>query len=426
MTDDLFPGFASHWIDGEAGRIFARSGGSGPPLVLLHGFPQTHACWHRIAPALAERTRVVCLDLRGYGWSSAPRRRPRARDLLEARHGPRRGRGHGEARPCALRARRPRPRRPRRLPPRARPARPRRAPSAARHPADASRLAAHPRRRVPGAPHWEFLAGPSRSRRQEIGRDPLPYFDGLLAKWSKDGTLEASTRARSPPTGRAATSRSRIHAFCEDYRAGATVDLRAGRGGPRRRPHHRLPGARRRGAILPHPRRPRRCRVAARGLAADLRAASGRRPGQFRAFPGRGERRRRRLRRCKPSSEHRSRERRRRPAGDLYGHQGGGGDRCASIRRGSRPISPQRIAGFKGPLDGRAVQGRAVEPDLSARNAGAPLRAAPQAARQAAALRACGRPRVPRRSARCTRRAFRSPSRCSIAPTRASSARRST
>ena len=76
MTDDLFPGFRSHWIDGPAGRIFARSGGSGPPLVLLHGFPQTHACFHRIAPALARTHTVVCPDLRGYGWSSAPKGDP--------------------------------------------------------------------------------------------------------------------------------------------------------------------------------------------------------------------------------------------------------------------------------------------------------------------------------------------------------------
>ena len=73
MTDDLFPGFAAHWIDTEAGRIFARSKGDGPPVVLLHGFPQTLAMWHRIAPALAETHAVVCMDLRGYGWSAAPR-----------------------------------------------------------------------------------------------------------------------------------------------------------------------------------------------------------------------------------------------------------------------------------------------------------------------------------------------------------------
>ena len=44
---DLYPGFASHWIDTSAGRIFARSGGKGPPLLLLHGYPQTNVMWHR-------------------------------------------------------------------------------------------------------------------------------------------------------------------------------------------------------------------------------------------------------------------------------------------------------------------------------------------------------------------------------------------
>ena len=50
---DLFPGFASHWIDTSAGKIFARAGGKGPPLLALHGYPQTHVMWHRVAPALA-------------------------------------------------------------------------------------------------------------------------------------------------------------------------------------------------------------------------------------------------------------------------------------------------------------------------------------------------------------------------------------
>ncbi len=70
---DLFPGFESHWVDTEAGRIFARSGGSGPPLALLHGFPESSLMWARIAPQLATRFTVVVMDLRGYGWSSAPR-----------------------------------------------------------------------------------------------------------------------------------------------------------------------------------------------------------------------------------------------------------------------------------------------------------------------------------------------------------------
>ena len=76
MSDDLFPGFAAHWIDTDAGRIFARVGGNGPPVILLHGFPQTHVCWHRVAPALARDGTVVLCDLKGIGRSRAPRGGP--------------------------------------------------------------------------------------------------------------------------------------------------------------------------------------------------------------------------------------------------------------------------------------------------------------------------------------------------------------
>ena len=70
---DLYPGFASRWVDTSAGRIFARTGGSGPPLMLLHGYAQTNVMWHRVAPALGERFSLVIPDLPGYGWSAVPR-----------------------------------------------------------------------------------------------------------------------------------------------------------------------------------------------------------------------------------------------------------------------------------------------------------------------------------------------------------------
>ena len=70
---DLFPGFASQWINTSVGKIFARTGGSGPPLLLLHGYTQTNVMWHRVASQLAQRWSLVIPDLPGYGWSDVPR-----------------------------------------------------------------------------------------------------------------------------------------------------------------------------------------------------------------------------------------------------------------------------------------------------------------------------------------------------------------
>ena len=69
----LFPGFAHRTVDVGGGvEIAATVGGSGPPLLLLHGHPQTRAIWHQVAPRLAERHTLVMPDLRGYGDSSKP------------------------------------------------------------------------------------------------------------------------------------------------------------------------------------------------------------------------------------------------------------------------------------------------------------------------------------------------------------------
>jgi haloacetate dehalogenase len=88
----FFPGFTLEQVGVKDGSIRLRRGGSGPPLLLLHGNPQTHAMWHAVAPKLAERFTVICPDLRGYGGSLKPPATPdhapyakktMARDLVE-------------------------------------------------------------------------------------------------------------------------------------------------------------------------------------------------------------------------------------------------------------------------------------------------------------------------------------------------------
>lgn len=69
---DLFPGFSEERAIVRGVEIFARIGGRGEPLLLLHGYPETHACWHRVAPALARYFTIIAPDLRGYGRSGTP------------------------------------------------------------------------------------------------------------------------------------------------------------------------------------------------------------------------------------------------------------------------------------------------------------------------------------------------------------------
>jgi haloacetate dehalogenase len=71
-TIDYFPGFKEISIKTSEATIKGVMGGSGPPLLLLHGYPQTHLEWHKIAPLLAKNYTVVATDLRGYGDSSKP------------------------------------------------------------------------------------------------------------------------------------------------------------------------------------------------------------------------------------------------------------------------------------------------------------------------------------------------------------------
>src|SRR5258708_40310523 len=68
----MFDGFEARDIETSGARIHCRIGGKGRRVRLLHGYPQNHVMWHKIAPALAQRVTIVAADLRGYGDSSKP------------------------------------------------------------------------------------------------------------------------------------------------------------------------------------------------------------------------------------------------------------------------------------------------------------------------------------------------------------------
>ena len=73
---ELFPGFQQKRVRTSGAAIHLVHGGRGDPVLLLHGYPQTHAMWHKVAPELARDYTVVCPDLRGYGDSSKPKGLP--------------------------------------------------------------------------------------------------------------------------------------------------------------------------------------------------------------------------------------------------------------------------------------------------------------------------------------------------------------
>src|SRR5688500_20185902 len=72
----FFEGFTRRQIRTDGATINLVTAGSGPPVLLLHGYPQTHVLWHKVAPRLARDYTVVCADLRGYGDSSKPKGLP--------------------------------------------------------------------------------------------------------------------------------------------------------------------------------------------------------------------------------------------------------------------------------------------------------------------------------------------------------------
>lgn len=225
---DLFPGFESHWIDTDAGRIFARSGGDreSEPLLLLHGFPQSHIMWARIAGELAKRFHVVAMDLRGYGWSSAPRSKngqaysktAMGRDVVRVMQKLGHIRfsiaGHDRGARLAYRLALDQPGRIEKL--------------ALLDILPTMEVWRNIKAGVTPAAHWGFLSQAEPAPEDEIARlGPDIYFEGLMQAWTQSQSLRAFSPGTLSEYRNAWGDTSRIHAFCEDYRAGARQDLAA-------------------------------------------------------------------------------------------------------------------------------------------------------------------------------------------------------
>lgn len=218
----MFPGFSSEHIATGEVTINVCHGGDGPPLLLLHGYPQTHVMWHRIAPQLAEHFSVVCPDLRGYGDSEKPHgdarhatysKRALARDQLEVMHALGYDEfavaGHDRGARVALRL-------------------------ALDHPEAVSHLAVLDivptltiyetidQRHATTVWRYFFLIQPYDLPERLIGGDPGGYCRWTLGEWcATSGAVSDQAVAEYVRCFDAAT----IHATCEDYRAGASIDL---------------------------------------------------------------------------------------------------------------------------------------------------------------------------------------------------------
>ena len=219
---ELLEGFERTRVEANGTSIHLAHAGSGPPLLLLHGYPQTHVMWHAVAPALAEHFTVVCPDLRGYGDSAKPRgdeshepysKRTLARDQLDLMHALGFERfavvGHDRGARVARRL-------------------------ALDQPEVVSQLVVLDivptavvydtlnRERATTVWRYFFLVRPPDLPERLIGADRGFYLRSTFDEWSATPGV---------PTGAAFAEYARcfdedtIHASCEDYRAGATVDL---------------------------------------------------------------------------------------------------------------------------------------------------------------------------------------------------------
>jgi len=223
----MFDGFQIHDVEVAPGvALHVRTAGDGPPVVLLHGYPQNGACWHRVAPALAERHAVVVPDLRGYGRSSTPpddadhtvyAKRTMATDIVALMGALGHDRfavvGHDRGGRVAYRL-------------------------TLDHPGQVERLCtldivptieqfealSSNRRAAVFGFHWYFLAAAPPLPEALIGAEPKLFLEQVMGRWA------GSVPGADPITAEAMTvyvdafTPAVIAASCADYRAGATFD----------------------------------------------------------------------------------------------------------------------------------------------------------------------------------------------------------
>ena len=222
----MIPGFTASRVDTGDVALSVHRAGSGPPLLLLHGFPQNHHCWAPLAPRFAEAFDVIVPDLRGYGGSDAPpddeahtaySKRTMAADLvglldalgLERAH----LLGHDRGARVAYRM-------------------------ALDHPGRVDRLGivevvptldfweAWGADLALAAYHWTFLAQAAPLPERMIGADPEAWVDHTLRSWTRARTLGAFAEDALASYRAQMADPERRHAMCADYRAGATTDRR--------------------------------------------------------------------------------------------------------------------------------------------------------------------------------------------------------
>lgn len=219
----LFPGFEHHKLKMNDASINVVHGGTGPPVLLLHGYPQTHCIWHRIAPRLAKKYTVVATDLRGYGDSSKPAglpdhsnysKRAMALDQVEAMqvlgHGQFYLVGHDRGGRVAHRL-------------------------ALDHPQRVKKLAVldisptrimfeqTDRALAKAYFHWFFLIQPAPYPETLIGANPEFFMKYQMGR--RQGGLKMFDPEAMAEYLRCFSDPATIHASCEDYRAAESIDL---------------------------------------------------------------------------------------------------------------------------------------------------------------------------------------------------------